>query len=328
MLFCTFCSDQLPLGIFILRWLLFHFLFIRKAASEYIKVGCYSSLPQDYVNNGWDTLQSSQACYKTCVTRGSIYFALFNSGYCYCGQSAPDGTQRGGSCNLSCNGYNQETCGGAQAYDVFNIYGDRSNAYPGLGTATATNDGNSDSISTSSTSSSTSTNTGAITTDTRVSTSSSSSTSVSPISSNSGITSMQTATNSLADVTSVTSTRSNNSPSQTGSEVPVANKKEKSTKLVSLIGGIVGSILGIVLAVILLLIVMRRVTARREQARMEKEYQEAIKPIDYEDSLYVHDIKPVLLNPFDDTKRISNGSLPEHIHSDKNNVLTVVNPDE
>lgn len=156
-------------------------------------------------------------------------------------------------------------------------------------------------------------------------------------------------------------------------------KHHKKANVGAIVGGVVGGVVGGCAAAIAALLIIRHVNLQREQERMEKEYQEAIKPVDYPDAemfpspysskrdpssgsfdeelrnkaMYppptgsgsdpydttdysaVPERQPstnhlTAANPFDDSRRISNGSLlpDDQQMTGKNNVLTVVNPDE
>lgn len=118
----------------------------------------------------------------------------------------------------------------------------------------------------------------------------------------------------------------------------------KKVNVGAIVGGVVGGVVGALAIAVASLLIMRRNNMRREQERMEKEYQEAIKPVEYPeypDNLYASSISShrgpssgsfdkerlprSTSDPFDDTRRVSNGSILDD--SAKNHVLTVVNPD-
>lgn len=119
----------------------------------------------------------------------------------------------------------------------------------------------------------------------------------------------------------------------------------KKANVGAIVGGVVGGVVGAVAIALGILLIVRHINMKREQDRMEKEYQEAIKPVEYPDKLYAssfssnhgpssgsieeeHTNVPTDTNPFDDSRRISNGTFINGGPGGKNNVLTVVNPDE
>ncbi len=157
-----------------------------------------------------------------------------------------------------------------------------------------------------------------------------------------------------------------------------SGKHKKKANVGAIVGGVVGGVVGACVVAVAALLILRHINLKREQERMEKEYQEAIKPVEYpennelfpspyssnrdpssgsfdeelrnkamyppatgtdpyenNDLMAMPDRKPstnnhlAVANPFDDSRRISNGSLvPGSPPLGNNNVLTVVNPDE
>lgn len=128
-------------------------------------------------------------------------------------------------------------------------------------------------------------------------------------------------------------TQSITQSASSASETSSTKKSSKPKNLGAIIGGVVGGVCGAAAVAVGILLVIRHINIKREQERMEKEYQEAIKPVDFDDTLYQSSVSSRKggVNPFDDTRRISNGSLEQDtvVPSPHNhNVLTVVNPDE
>lgn len=66
-----------------------------------------------------------QLCYSQCASEYALYFGLLEGIICGCGNT--DGflssEQEFGICDLSCGGSESETCGGALAYDLYQLEG-------------------------------------------------------------------------------------------------------------------------------------------------------------------------------------------------------------
>ena len=144
----------------------------------------------------------------------------------------------------------------------------------------------------------------------------------------------------------------------------------------AVVGGVVGGVVGVLIVGIVVLFAVRRYNRKREEDRMEKEYQEAIKPVEYTGT-NINDIlsissngsfsfvdknnsgngntntngngildgansssndfgdilrggaPPKMSNPFDDSRRVSYGSVfYDEPRRNGGHVLTVVNPDQ
>lgn len=146
--------------------------------------------------------------------------------------------------------------------------------------------------------------------------------------------------------------------------------KKKHVNVGAIVGGVVGGVCGALVVSIIALFGIRTWNKRREQERMELEYQEAIKPVgtnkapvesspqpyvaptinnnketflyntssisSHNDSSLPNRVSsssfepapPARINPFEDNRRISNGSILEDQRKDNQHILTVVNPDE
>lgn len=120
-----------------------------------------------------------------------------------------------------------------------------------------------------------------------------------------------------------------NSGSATGtaaSDSTSGKSTHKKANVGAIVGGVVGGVVGAVVIALGILLIVRHINMKREQDRMEKEYQEAIKPVEYPDKLYAssfssnhgpssgsveeqHTNVPTDTNPFDDSRRISNGTF-------------------
>lgn len=313
---------------------------------DFQSLGCFSSLPSSFSLNNSYEYQTSSYCASKCRSQQSLFFALYNHGDCYCGNTEPNSSISASSCNAYCNGYEFEMCGGQNAYSVFNISGSSDSGSGDSSVSSGINSGSSNSIGSGSGSTTSgnlissfgsSQSTGTITAN-----------QASNTGSNSGVnviysTSIATERGSVIYIT--TSVTQNGSSATGVGGNNSGNSNESSKKRVgAIIGGVVGGVVGVSVLALLILLFLRRINIKREQERMEKEYQEAIKPVEYDDKLYSSSISentvtvPILndadtnnINPFDDNRRISNGSLlddndiPLRINNKK---LTVVNPDE
>ncbi|SCV05962.1 LANO_0H19020g1_1 [Lachancea nothofagi CBS 11611] len=330
---------------FYLVWLLL--TAVCMADSSYIN--CFASLPSSFSFNNTAQWQTSSLCYATCKATSSKYFALKNGGDCYCGNSNPsDSESTSSSCTTVCNGYGDQMCGGSDAFSVYAIEENLGNsasssAGPSSSGASSSSPSSSKSSSSSSSSSPSSSASGSSSSPASTSTTSSSSssttsapTSSSPSSSSSSsdsnnnvVTSTQT---SGGSVNLVTQTVTASSPASTESQSSQNKSDKKPKNLGAIIGGVVGGVCGAALIAGAILLGLRRINKQREQERMEKEYQEAIKPVDFDDTLYQSSASTrKAANPFDDTRRISMGSVMEQPGVPDQNALktlTVANPDE
>lgn len=157
-------------------------------------------------------------------------------------------------------------------------------------------------------------------------------------------TSYRTQSGSTIYQTVTTSAAPSSSPDQDNT----GKKHKKNVNVGAIVGGVVGGVGGAAVASVILLFLIRHFNKRREQERMEQEYQEAIKPVDFGgDKSHVANSSILSLNrgpssgsfdeearsghatnPFDDSRRISNGSILREESPSNPKVLTVVNPDE
>ena len=155
------------------------------------------------------------------------------------------------------------------------------------------------------------------------------------------------------------------------------NSDHHKMNIKAVVGGVVGGVVGVLIVGIVVLFAVRRYNRKREEDRMEKEYQEAIKPVEYTGT-NINDIlsissngsfsfvdknngttntngnpngngildgansssndfgdilrggaPPKMSNPFDDSRRVSYGSVfYDEPRRNGGHVLTVVNPDQ
>ncbi|CCD25183.1 Slg1p NDAI_0E03660 [Naumovozyma dairenensis CBS 421] len=395
----------------------------------YTYLNCYGSIPSGFTLYDSYAYQSSSHCYTNCLANGSQYFALTNHADCYCGNQAPSSSDVSSSCNTNCNGYGQEMCGGEDAFSVYTIDSDDDNTGTSNDAVSSPTTTTSTSSTRSITSSSTTTTshfssstfpTSISTTSTllpnpQTSSTTSTTSSISSANSiiNSGTTTQEQATTSVSETVAVvyqtaynteggstvfvtntitqsyaaTGLMNNNSSS---SNMSKDSKNKKKTNVGAIVGGVVGGVVGAIVVAIGILLLIRHINVKREEARMEKEYQEAIKPVEFNDydttattsgggfddlgfenkdvaggvtitndnngnknvgdviysnsisrsqhpltttdsGSFLDDLRVppnMVSNPFDDSRRISNGSILHGPASHGGKTLTVVNPDE
>ncbi|AEY96200.1 FADL020Wp [Eremothecium gossypii FDAG1] len=315
------------------------------------EMGCFAQLPSSFTKKKLDG-QTSYTCFLECREVGTRYMALFNRDYCLCGNSRPDGA-KSESCNLGCKQYPGENCGGPNAYFVYNIAPDKNGesssalassstqgaasssttdpAGAGGKNPTTTNGERPDATPTTKAEGATTPTvapSAAVTTTPAAAGGNTLTTEV--------IATTLRVTNSAGVYQTTVTAVASSTPSSDSAPEPEHKKKGPPTS--TLVGAIVGSLVGLLFLIFLLIYFLRRMYARREQERMEKEYQEAIKPVDYEEAMYMTPTLPegkelersetTKLNPFDDTRRISTGSLIDSSPVTANHILTVVNPDQ
>ncbi|KAK6203329.1 uncharacterized protein RJT21DRAFT_113237 [Scheffersomyces amazonensis] len=125
-------------------------------SAQFSLSGCYASSDvQALTYNNAYTFQSSGYCEQQCAN--SRVAALINGKYCYCGDESPSSSNQVSStnCNVACQGYPYENCGGNGYYMVYvNAQVQDSESSSAQGTTTGTT---SSSTGTSSATSSTST---------------------------------------------------------------------------------------------------------------------------------------------------------------------------
>lgn len=266
----------------------------------YKYLNCYSSLPSSFYKDNTNEYQSSALCYSTCNGKGYSYFALFNHNTCYCGKTSPAGLSISTSCNTYCYGYDQEMCGGTSAYSIYSV--DDTESVSSLGSSSSSSS-SSRATSASSMSGSKTTSVSALAVgsgDSQIAIANSQSTSSQQQPTTSSKTSSSTqavratsvvysteiqtqggstifVTNTITQSTEVLSTGSSASTSNKSSS---SNSKKK-VNVGAIVGGIVGGVCGALVLLSVFLFGLRYYNKKREEDRMEKEYQEAIKPVEY-----------------------------------------------
>lgn len=98
-------------------------------------LGCYSSVDTS-VSKGYSKYQSSGLCADTCGS-DYPYVAIKNGGDCYCLLSLPSSLTSSSNCNVKCNGYGLDMCGGTSAYTVFVGNGNAGDELSSAGAASA-----------------------------------------------------------------------------------------------------------------------------------------------------------------------------------------------
>ncbi|RJE27258.1 WSC domain protein [Aspergillus sclerotialis] len=118
-----------------------------KAASEF--EGCYSSATGlDYKTKY--TYQSSGWCQDHCKERGNKVFGLNNGSTCLCGDELPSESDKVSKdqCNVSCDGFPQDMCGGKDTYSIYLVdASDKPSVASGSTTGSSTSTTNTDGAS-------------------------------------------------------------------------------------------------------------------------------------------------------------------------------------
>ncbi|RMZ91252.1 hypothetical protein DV736_g1512, partial [Chaetothyriales sp. CBS 134916] len=100
---------------------------------------CYDAIPSDYTSKGSYTFQTSGYCHDQCA--GFSVMAITAGSTCYCGSELPSDSNKASSdsCNTPCQGFDTQTCGGIQFYQLY-LTGDGApgaNAAPSPSTSTS-----------------------------------------------------------------------------------------------------------------------------------------------------------------------------------------------
>lgn len=180
-----------------------------KADEQYTYKGCYSASSiksLDVSSKGEYMYQTDSYCRGQC--NGSEFFALYDGGYCFCGNSL-EGLDKltmssKSNCNVHCNGWEPLSCGGSSYMDVYvneNAADSASSSHPT--SSSTTSDSSQLTASTTENTSSTSSLSSTSTTRSSSSPSSSSSHTLTP-----SLMSSATSTSSTPFTTSSTSTSS------------------------------------------------------------------------------------------------------------------------
>ncbi|KAK9331144.1 hypothetical protein V1520DRAFT_390766 [Lipomyces starkeyi] len=116
-------------------------------------VGCYSSSGSLVFNDTYK-YQTQNWCQGLCAPMGDSVLGLTNGGDCWCGNAIPSGKVDSSYCNVGCNGYGLDDCGGVGYYTIY---------LTGVGTLQNPSESSSSSSAESSSSSSSSSSTSSVT---------------------------------------------------------------------------------------------------------------------------------------------------------------------
>ncbi|KAF5208599.1 hypothetical protein E0198_005103 [Clavispora lusitaniae] len=285
-------------------------------------LGCYSSIDTSN-SKGYNQYQTSSSCAQACGN-DYPYVAVKNGGYCFCLSSMPTDETDSSDCNVKCNGYGTDMCGGASAYTVFQGQGNDDGAAAVSGSAGASSGVNSNSASaaTSSNAANSSPSTSA-TSSSDASTTSDAATSLpdSSITSTSGqssvtviVTTSASGESGSAAVKTVTKT-SGPSASASASSGSGHSSNKKSSNTGAIVGGVVGGIGGVAVLAAAVFFFMRR---RSDDDDNEEElYEKSTGGVSRGGTSKGSTVNPVfdtpMANPFSDAyadKRASNAVPP------------------
>ncbi len=267
--------------------------------------GCFSSLPSGFVKAAANTYQSSKTCQVDCASQGYNYFALKNGADCYCGDSNADSGDKVSStnCNVGCLGYNQEMCGGQNAYNFYEV----DIAVSSKGSASSTTlSSSTSSLSTSSTTS---------TTDLPGATSGSDST--------------PRPNSSASSTTNSSSSSSSNSPSASASG---DKKNDSGVSKGAIVGIVVGVVLGLLAIVSLVLLAFWYRKRNHDDNSLQGGNRNPF--VDGDDKFGGSDLYTPYMNNDDrlnpkmlGTRRLSQGTLADEADYSRK-ILRVANPDD
>ncbi|KAI5956891.1 WSC2 [Candida jiufengensis] len=101
------------------------FLITKVKSDSWSSLGCFkSSSLSNTQSQGTYTFQSSGWCQSQCS--GKRIIGLTNGNQCYCGSTDPSNKVDDSNCNIDCQGYDKENCGGNGYFTVF-VNSDASN---------------------------------------------------------------------------------------------------------------------------------------------------------------------------------------------------------
>ncbi|CAR26948.1 hypothetical protein ZYGR_0I02180 [Zygosaccharomyces rouxii] len=285
-------------------------------ANAYHYLECVDSLPTSWTYEGSFTDQAEFNCYEQCNLKKSRYFAITGTtNQCYCGEELPVFTTTTTTTTNNINddnehyyNYKEEICGGSSSsYSLFSVIGSSEKFYRRDDDQTVVVTTAQPSVVISSVA-----ETQAVT---QTGGNSGSTPAPAPASSTSGSPNTASATptgsgSAPAEITSLIPSTTTNAEhgtsivystsirtqsgstliktvtqSATPSPTPNQDKNGKNSRhhvnVGAIVGGVVGGIGGAAVLTVLLLLLIRHLNKRREQERMEQEYQEAIKPVDF-----------------------------------------------
>lgn len=229
-------------------------------------LGCYSSI-NIAESKGTQTYQTSSTCQDSCSEYA--YIAIKNGGECFCLKSKPSSSSAlsSSSCNVPCNGYGQQTCGGTNAYTVFAGTGTEGSGTSDSSSSDTTNAAASTSTSKTSTSAQQQTTSKTPTTSATSTTSAPTTSAQDPESSATEESAARTTVivtasdkGSRTVTTDVTASTSSSGSTSSSSSAASKNseKKESKSNVGPIVGGVVGGLAGVAIIVALIFFFIRR----------------------------------------------------------------------
>lgn len=217
-------------------------------------LGCYASVDTS-VSKGYNAYQTQSSCAASC---GSAYpyVAVRDGGYCYCLLLLPTDETDSSNCDVKCNGYGQDNCGGASAYTVFTGDGTVSSA------AASALDSLSSTLSSSSSKSSSAASAKSSQTvsasEDLITSAAGSALDAAASSTTASSLSLSTAASSLSSYTTVTKTASSSASSTASSSSAASGGNKKSSNTGAIAGGVVGGVVAVALIAVGVFFLMRR----------------------------------------------------------------------
>ncbi|KAL1959879.1 hypothetical protein VTO42DRAFT_1024 [Malbranchea cinnamomea] len=91
------------------------------AAQKITEKGCYNEVDPPLEDIGILQYNSHGACQQACLKRDKPVMALWGGSNCFCGDELPPDDQKTSDdkCDVECQGFPDEICGGMDAYGVF-----------------------------------------------------------------------------------------------------------------------------------------------------------------------------------------------------------------
>lgn len=101
-------------------------------------MGCYSAI-ESFDNQGPYTYQSPGHCQNQCAGKNFEVAALSRGNMCYCGNKVPSDSAKiaDDKCDIACNGWPAETCGGKDTFNIFQATDDLQASPSGNASTTA-----------------------------------------------------------------------------------------------------------------------------------------------------------------------------------------------
>ncbi|KAG7663896.1 WSC2 [[Candida] subhashii] len=86
-------------------------------ADVWVDAGCFAKSDVDATGGKVYQYQSSGYCQQQCL--GKRVAAMINGNECYCGDTAPTNKVASSNCNMKCDGYPDNICGGSNYFTVY-----------------------------------------------------------------------------------------------------------------------------------------------------------------------------------------------------------------